>query len=172
MTTLIGNDNSNFQSLLFPSVNAFMDDLFLMCCSARDSSPFGSCIALSLARISVNRFKSRNFVFEKRRILNENVLSVVINKNKYSIPPISEKSVKFLGRTISGSQSQIDNLSLSVNTGLVLINKSKHRPVQKLWILQHPFLPLLIYEILLTVLVKLEQKICNSICCACIILPL
>ena len=103
MTTLIGNDNSNFQSLLFPSVNAFMDDLFLMCCSARDSSPFGSCIALSLARISVNRFKSRNFVFEKRRILNENVLSVVINKNKYSIPPISEKSVKFLGRTISGS---------------------------------------------------------------------
>ena len=90
----------------------------------------------------------------------------------YSIPPISEKPVKFLGRTISDSLSdkhQVDNLLfLSVNKGLALINKSKHRPVQKLWILEYLLLPqlrwpLLIYEIPMTAVVKLEQKISNSI---------
>ena len=68
------------------------------------------------------------------KLLNENVLSIMINNNKYAIPPISEKSVTFLGRTISNSlpdKHQVDNLSLSVNKGLAPINKSKHRPVQK-----------------------------------------
>ena len=64
-------------------------------------------------------------------------------QNKYSVLPVSEKSVKFLGRTLWDSLSdkhQVDNLSLSVNKGLTLINKHKHRPVHILWILQHPFL--------------------------------
>ena len=40
-------------------------------------------------------------------------LSVMVNKNKYSIPAILKKSVKFLGNTISDSLSdkhQVDNL--------------------------------------------------------------
>ena len=141
MTTLIGTDNSNLQSLLFPSVNAFMDDLFLMSLSARDSRPFGSCIALSLARMSVNPFKSRNFVFEKTKILNENVLSVVIKKkqvfystNLRKVCLVSRED--YIRLLVTNRQP-----FLVFKHGLVLINKSKHRPVQKLWILQHPLLP-------------------------------
>ena len=47
----------------------------------------------------------------------------MVNKSKCSILPISEKPVKFLGRTISDSLSdknQADKLSISVNKGLVL----------------------------------------------------
>lgn len=48
--------------------------------------------------------------------------------------------------------------------GLDLIDKSQHRSVQKLWILQHLLIPrlrwpLLIYEFAISVVVKLEQKI-------------
>lgn len=74
----------------------------------------------------VNSSKSRNLVTEKRKILNEDILATMVNKTKCSIPPISEKSVKFLGRTISDSLSdkhQVENLIFSsVNRGLTLIN--------------------------------------------------
>lgn len=73
----------------------------------------------------VNSSKSRNLVIEKRKVLNEDTLATMLNKNKCSIPPISEKSVKFLGRTISDSLSykhQLENLFSSVNRVLTLIN--------------------------------------------------
>ena len=88
----------------------------------------------------------------------------------HSIPPITENPVRFLGRTISDSLSDrnlVDSLSLSVTKGLGQF-KTMHRPVQKLWIMQHLLLPwllwpLLIYEIPMTTAVKLEQKISNAI---------
>ena len=33
--------------------------------------------------------------------------------------------------------NEVDSLSFSVTKGLPLINQSKHRPVPKLWIMQH-----------------------------------
>ena len=54
--------------------------------------------------------------------------------------------------------------SLALTKGLNLISNSGHRAVQKLWILQHILIPclrwpLLIYEIPISVVTKLEQKI-------------
>ena len=49
--------------------------------------------------------KSRNLVFFKGNILNGNALSIKVNKSMDSIPPITEKPVRFLGRTISDSFS-------------------------------------------------------------------
>ena len=60
-----------------------------------------------------------------------------------------------------------DKLSLllkdQVLDGLELINKSFHRGIHKVWILQHLFIPrlrwpLLIYEISVSVVLQLEQK--------------
>lgn len=68
----------------------------------------------------------------------------MVNKNKYSIPAILKKSVKFLGNTISDSLSdkhQVDNLFWSLNKSLAIINvniKSKG-PSQKLLYIKNPF---------------------------------
>ena len=77
-----------------------------------------------MAPMSVNLSKSRNLVFKKGKVLNENVLSIKVKRSKCFVPPISEKPVKFLGRTMSDSLSdkhQVDNLSLSVRKGLVCL---------------------------------------------------
>ena len=59
---------------------------------------------------------------------------------------------------------QANSLSLALTKVLGLISNSCHCAVQKLWILQHLFIPclqwpLLIYEIPISVVTKLEQKI-------------
>ena len=86
------------------------------------------------------------------------------------IPSISNQTVKFLGRTISftvSDKDQTEVISSAVSEGLALIKKSFHKGVHKVWILQHllvPWLhwPLLIYEIPISVVLRLEQKIsCN-----------
>ena len=75
--------------------------------------------------------------------------------------------MRFLERTISDAlldKYQADSLSVALTKGLDLISNSGHRAVQKLWILQHILIPclrwpLLIYEIPISVVTKLEQKI-------------
>ena len=72
----------------------------------------GAAIVLSWARMCVKPSKSRNLVFFKRKILNGNALSIKVNKNMDSIPPITEKPVRFLGRTISDSfldRNEVEN---------------------------------------------------------------
>ena len=59
-------------------------------------------------------------------------------------------------------------LTQALYEGLNLINKSKHRAVHKLWIFQHLLIPrlrwpLLIYEIPLSLVYQLEQKISTFI---------
>ena len=79
---------------------------------------------------------------------------------------IAQNPVKFLGRQINFSlndKGQVENVSQALTTGLFSIDKS-HRDIHKLWILQHLLIPrlrwpLLIYEIPLFFVVKLEQKI-------------
>ena len=94
-------------------------------------------------------------------------LSIVLGATCQAIPSIADNPVKFLERTISDALSnkyQADSLSLALNKGLDLISNSGHHVVQKLWILQHLLVPrlrwsLLIYEIPISVMTKLEQKI-------------
>ena len=57
-----------------------------------------------------------------------------------SIPSISDQPVKFLGKTISFTVSEKDQMEVfpsAVSKGLDLISKSFHRGVQKVWIFQH-----------------------------------
>ena len=61
-----------------------------------------------------------------------------------SIPSISNQPVKFFGRTNSftvSGKDQMEVISLAVSKGLALINKSFHKEVQKVWILQHLLMP-------------------------------
>ena len=84
-----------------------------------------------------------------------------------AIPSIADNPVKFLGRAISDAlldKYQAGTVSLALTKGLDLISNSGDHAVQKLWILQHLLVhrlrwPLLIYEIPISVVTKLEQKI-------------
>ena len=99
-------DISVFQSLLSPPVKAFiMDDLFLMSPSLQQTQVLQNhaAIVLCWARMSVKPFRSRNLVFVKGKTLNGNALSFKVNRSMYSIPPISERPIRFLGRSISDS---------------------------------------------------------------------
>ena len=87
------------------------------------------------------------------------------------IPSIHSVPVKFLGRIINGSlmdRNSIDELQQKLVLRLNTINKSSYKCTQKLWILQHLFIPriqwsLLIYEISLTHASFLEKKISKYI---------
>ena len=152
-----------------PPVKAFMDDLFLMSPTIKGTQDLlnRTSIALSWARMSLKASKSRSLVIAKGKVVNNEHLTITTNKTVHPIPSIMENPVKFLGRTISDSLSdrnQIEKVKLALSKGLALIDKSKHRPVHKVWILQHALIPrlrwpLLIYEFSMSLVVALEQKI-------------
>ena len=83
------------------------------------------------------------------------------------IPSIHSNPVKFLGRSIDVTitdREAVNAFKDQVFHGLDLIDKSFHRGIHKVWILQHLFIPrlrwpLLIYEISVSVVLQLEQKI-------------
>ena len=97
----------------------------------------------------------------------QSVLSICLDNETQTIPSIFENPVKFLGRKISFSlkdKDQVEALTAAVSLGLSLIDKSPHRGIHKVWILHHLLIPrlrwpLLIYEIPVTVVFRLEQKI-------------
>jgi len=81
------------------------------------------------------------------------------------IPSIRDNAVKFLGRVINGSltdRKNVEELTEKLQTGLKRIHRSKHKGIEKLWILQHLLVPrirwpLLIYEIPMSHAIRLEQ---------------
>ena len=87
--------------------------------------------------------------------------------NGQKIPSIHKKPVKFLGLSIDFTLSDstaVDNLVLQCNQSLIAIDKSFHRGIHKLWILQHLLIPRLrwpisIYEVSPSTVLSLEQKI-------------
>ena len=85
--------------------------------------------------------------------------------NHQTVPSIADNPVKFFGRTFSDALSDrygADSLSSALTKGLDLTSNSGHRAVQKLWILQHflvPRWPVLIYELPIAMVTKLELKI-------------
>ena len=117
--------------------------------------------------MSVKASKSKSLVIDRGEIVHDKSLCIVLGANCQGIPSIADNPVKFLGTTISGALSdkyQAGSLSLALTKGLSLISNSGHPAVQKLWILQHLLVPrlrwlLLIYQIPISVVTKLEQKI-------------
>ena len=83
------------------------------------------------------------------------------------IPSIRANPVRFLDRTIdfTGSEKHSgENFVTEVLSGLKLIDKSSHKGIHKVWILQNMLIPrlrwsLLIYEISISVVNCIEQKI-------------
>ena len=75
--------------------------------------------------------------------------------------------MRFLERTINcdlSDKNSVEEFICAVLSGLDLIDKSAHLGIHKVWILQNLLIsrvrwPLLIYEISISVVVKLEQKI-------------
>ena len=82
------------------------------------------------------------------------------------VPSIHANPIKFLGRVITASLSdseKIESVASYFLESLIRIDKSGLRGTQKIWVLEHLLIPqlrwpLLIYEISLTRVMKLEQK--------------
>lgn len=72
---------------------------------------FEPCIVLSWVQMSVKPSKPTNLEFVKGKIFSDNALAINVNKSMHSIRPITEKPVRFLGRTIS--DSFLENISIS-----------------------------------------------------------
>ena len=142
-----------------------MDDLFLQTSSVVSTELLlqRCTFVLSWARMSS---KSRSIVIQNGRVLDVSPFSF----DNEAIPSIHSNPVRFLGRSIDVSlcDRQVSAFKDQVLYGLELINKSFHRGIHKEWILQHLFTPrlrwpLLIYEISVSVVLQLEQKISSHL---------
>ena len=156
-------------SLLSPPVKAFMDDIFLMSSTQSTTQELlnRASFALSWARMTLKASKSRAIAINNGKVCTDPKLVLIQGETEHKIPSITDNPIKFLGRYISSDlndKCQIKNFSEALSRGLQLIDKSHHRDIHKLWILQHLLIPrlrwpLLIYEIPLSAVVKFEQKI-------------
>ena len=83
------------------------------------------------------------------------------------IPSIHVNSVRYLGKTINFTMSDkysVEKFVTEVLSRLKLIDKSSHKGIHQVWILQNMLIqrlrwPLLIYEISISVVNRLEHKI-------------
>ena len=152
-----------------PSIEAFMDDLFLKSTTLNATQEHlkWANTALAWARTALKPAKSRFLVLTNGKLQQDMKLYVSESNLDVPIPSTSNQQVKFFGRTISftiSDKDQMDIISSAVSKGLALINKFPHRGVHKVWILQHFLVPqlcwpLLIYEIPISAVLHLEQKI-------------
>ena len=116
-------------------------------------------------------FSTCSIVIVKGRSMNTTPFSVskasVQPEVPSRIPSIHSRPIKFLGHIIDGpildrnSSAEIKDKLL---VGLSVIDRSHFTGTQKLWILQHLLIPriqwlLLIYEIPISLVFKLEQKV-------------
>ena len=138
-----------------------MDDLFLQTSSVVSTELLlqRCTFVLSWARMSFRASKSRSIVIQNGRVLDVSPFSF----DNEAIPSIHSNPVRFLGRSID-----VSLCDRQVLYGLELINKSFHRGIHKVWILQHLFIPRLrgplkIYEISVSVVLQLEQKISSHL---------
>ena len=160
-----------------PLVKAFMDDVNLMSSSVSGAQTLlARCAtALQWAGMEFRADKSRSFIIKKGKSLNSSpfCVSEPSNPTDFSlfIPSIHSMPVRFLGRIIDGSitdRKSVDELAEKLSDGLKIIDKSPFKGTQKLWILQHLLIPriqwpLLIYEVPMSVAMRLEQKVSTYI---------
>ena len=117
--------------------------------------------------------KSRSLVIGKGKIKNICPFQVVKKSNNQLefVPSIHANPVKFLGRYINASLSDLEAIETFITSflvGLEKIDKSCLKGIHKLWILDHLLMPqirwsLLIYEVSLSRIKKLEQKVSGLI---------
>ena len=150
-------------------VRAFMDDLYLSSTTIEGAQILldRASAALAWAKMTAKPSKSKCIVIVNGKVNHENILKISHSDNEVFIPSILDNPVKFLGRLIDHSLSdknQTEVFSSAVSKGLSLIDRSFHRGVHKVWILQHFLVPrlrwpLLIYEIPISRIIRIEQKI-------------
>ena len=147
-------------------VKAFMDDMFLISRSipATQALLDRCAVALIWARMSFRDSKSRSMVIDKGKVINISPFSF---KGEEVIPSIHANPVRFLGRTIDFTVSDkhsLEKFVTEVLSGIKLIDKSSHKGIHKVWILQNMLIPRLfwssiIYEIFISVVNCIEHKI-------------
>ena len=157
------------QSVSGPPVKAFMDDIFLKADSVSNLQVLlnRASIVLNWAHMFLKTSKSRSLVIKDGKVIFDRTLSITQGEKTEIIPSIHCNPIKFLGRTISfdlSDKNQIEAVSLALSTALNLIDKSKHKGIHKIWILQHLLIPrlrwpLMIYEFPVSKIIKLEQKV-------------
>ena len=146
-----------------------MDDLSLMSSTVSGAQTLLSqcTTALTWAGLEFRADKSCSIVIIKGRSMNSTPFSISKAtdqpESSSSIPSIHSRPVKFLGRIIDGSLSDRNSsveLADKVLAGLRIIDKSHFTGTQK----QHLLSPriqwsLLVYEVLISIAFKLEQKV-------------
>ena len=124
----------------------------------------GSCaVALIWARMSFRASKSRSMVIDKGKVIDISPFSF----QGEIIPSMHANPIRFLGRTIDFTVSDKHSVAKFVTevlSCLKLINKSSHKGIHKVWILQNMLIPrlrwpLLIYKISISVVNCIEHKI-------------
>ena len=112
--------------------------------------------------MSFRASKSRSMVIDKGKVIDISPFSF---KGEI-IPSIHANPIRFLGRTIDFTASDKHSVEKFVTevSGLKLIEKTFHKGIHKVWILQNVLIPrlrwpLLIYENSIPVLNCLEHKI-------------
>ena len=162
----------HLNNVSLPPMRAFMDDLNIMSSTVCGTKTLlSSCtIALKRAGLTFRADKSRSIVIIKRRSMNATPFSVSSPKEPSDftsfIPSIQSRPVRFLGQVIDGSifdRNSLDELKKKLLDGLNIIDSSHFTGSQKLWFLQHLLIPriqwpILIYEVPISLVSKLEQK--------------
>ena len=153
-------------------VSALMDDLYIMSSTISDARIFLSrcTIALKWAGFTFQAEKTRSIIFIKGRCMKTTFFSVSSPTEPSDftsfIASIHSRPVKFLGRIIDGSisdRTSLDELEKKLLDGLNIIDTSHLTGSQKLWFLQNLLIPriqwpILIYEVPISLALKLEQK--------------
>ena len=152
-----------------PSVKAFMDDMTVICEKRQDTGR-----VLTKLESAINGVRMR-FKPEKSRTLSitKGLMerAVVFRIEGQELPVLADKPVKCLGRWFDASLKDTERgieLVKKAKEGLEAITKSMLPGNYKLWCLQfglYPRLswPLMLYEIPLTIVEKLEQSINSKI---------
>ena len=156
-----------YKTMTSTPVEAFMDDMFLMSPSIPATQVLlDRCAAVLIwARMSFRASQSRSMVIDKGKVIDISPFSF---KGEI-IPSIHANPVRFLGRTIYSTVSDkhsVEKFVAEVLSGLKLIDKSSHKGIHKVWILQNILIPrlrwsLLIYEISILVVICIDHKICS-----------
>ena len=146
-------------------VKVFMNDMFLMSPSIPATQVLldRCAVALIWTGMSFRASKSRSMVIDTGKVID---ISPFLFKGEI-IPSIHANPVRFLDRTIDFTVSDkhsVEKFVTEVLSGLKLIDKSSHKGIHKVWILQNMLIPrlhwpLLIYEISISVVNCLEHKI-------------
>ena len=139
-----------YKTMTSTPVKAFMDDMFLMSPSIPATHVLldRCAVALIWARMSFRASKSRSMVIDRSKVIDISPFSF---KGEI-IPSIHANPVRFLGRTIDFTVFDIysvEKFVTEVLSGLKLIDKSSHKGIHKVWILQNKLIPRLRWPLLI-----------------------